>query len=116
MKITKKAIKEYHYKEYSFSQDFNKLILYNSDDDIIQFLKDVLSSGCVSGCVSGLIYYSETKKVFKKHFEDIMNFLSDDDIIVDDMINKNWLNYNTLIWIAFEEYCRCIMNEFDLEF
>lgn len=48
-----------------------------STEEQLQYLADVCQHGCISGCVSGVIYYSETMKLFKENMEEILEHLED---------------------------------------
>ena len=43
------------------------------------YLEDVTSHGCISGCVGGVIYYSETGKIFREHLDSILTAIEDYD-------------------------------------
>ena len=79
--------------------------------DDVEEIKDVYNYGCAAG-VGGFIYYSETRKFFFEHEDDIedqMDELFGDnyikDITEDDNCTVNQL-INKIVWIIVEDYCQ----------
>lgn len=56
---------------------------------------------CSTGSVSGLIYYSETKEIFKENFEEIFELVEEYKEEIGEAPNFD-MNYNNLVWFAFE--------------
>lgn len=56
---------------------------------------------CSTGAVSGLIYYSETREMFKENFEEILELVEDYKEEIGEAPNFD-MNYNNLVWFAFE--------------
>lgn len=82
-----------------------KDILENNieDYDTVEEIKHYMENEaiCQSGSVSGLIYYSETDKIFKDNFSEIFEMLEDGKQETGEMPNFE-LNANNLVWWAFE--------------
>lgn len=79
-----------------------------SDEEISNYINDVLTYGCVSGCVSSLIYYSDTKEFFTKYSDEILS-------ILDDINNATGIpfeiNANNLAWLGYEHTMSIIATE-----
>ena len=73
-----------------------------SDKEIIAYLENVTTYGCVNGTVSSLIYYSDTEAFFDRHSEEIFELI--EDMAEEGVIDKNRLELskNNLAWTAFE--------------
>ena len=68
-------------------------------------LDDVLDKGGFipsNGCIGALTYYSQTYKIFSKHFEEIFEIINNEYDIYYGEKYCGELNYNMLVWIAFE--------------
>lgn len=77
-----------------------------SDYDNLEDVKNYMENDaiCSTGAVSGLIYYSETKEIFKEHFEEILEKLEE---YQNDNGKVNFeLTYNNLVWFTFENMVR----------
>ena len=84
------------------------LAFNDSDEDITSYIDNVLTYGCVSGCVSSLTYYHQTKDLFSKHFEEILEIAEQ---IKEECDIDIELNANNLAWLAYEETVREIASE-----
>jgi hypothetical protein len=76
-------------------------------EDREQYLVDVTNHGCISGSVGGVIYYHETKAIFKEHFETILEALEDyNEEIGHDAVSPNIEDYSTFynwaVWFIVE--------------
>ena len=84
------------------------LAVNNNDEEIEDYIDNVLSYGCVSGCVSSLIYYEDTAKFFSQYYDEILEMLNELNI---------WhgisfeINPNNLAWFAYEETIKAIATE-----
>ena len=84
------------------------LAVNNNDEEIEDYIDNVLSYGCVSGCVSSLIYYEDTDKFFSQYYDEILEMLNELNI---------WngisfeINSNNLAWFAYEEIMKDIATE-----
>lgn len=102
----------------------NDLSEYETKEDKINYLKDVLNHGCVSGMVSRLIYYKDTNDFFDKNKEEIENLIYDSS----EEQGLNYLSFiaslngsdnvgsleqlkNLLSWFVYEETARKILIE-----
>lgn len=84
-------------------QEMFEILESNIEDfDTLEEVKYYMENNavCVTGAVGGLIYYSETKEIFKNHFEEILELVEE---YKEEMgeINIDF-NYNNLVWFAFE--------------
>lgn len=81
------------------------ILNYNeTDEEIINYLKDVINYGCVSGIVSSLIYYTDTEKFFDDFSNEILELL---DVKKEEYgLYEGQFNKNNLSWFAYEEICK----------
>jgi hypothetical protein len=86
-----------------------------TDEEVINFFKDLQTSGCQSGMVYSLIYYTNTHTFFDKHYDEIeeLRQASKENYGIDIVI-KNDLK-NTFAWFAFEEVAYQLANELEIE-
>lgn len=86
-----------------------------TDEDVINFLKDLQKHGCQSGMVSSLIYYSQTHAFFDTHYDEIEDLRQDykDSCGIDIQIKHDLKN--TLSWFAFEEVAYQLANDLEIE-
>ena len=73
-----------------------------NNEEIVAYLENVTTYGCVNGTVSSLIYYSDTEAFFDRHSEEIFELI--EDAAEEGIIDKNRLELskNNLAWTAFE--------------
>ena len=73
-----------------------------NNEEIIAYLENVTTHGCVNGTVSSLIYCSDTEAFFDRHAEEIFELI--EDMSEEGIIDKNRLELskNNLAWTAFE--------------
>ena len=76
---------------------------YSENDDIECHIKDILNYGCISGTVSSMIYYSDTRKFFEKHYDEILEMLEEEKNECGTIYFE--LNFNNLAWFGYE---RCV--------
>lgn len=79
--------------------------------DDIEEVKDVAKHGCEGG-VSGFIYYTETRKFFFEHEDEIEDYLSKiygDSILQTVAKDNKSINQmiNQMVWIVVQDYCVC---------
>ena len=98
-------------------------------DDYTSYLQEVCQHGCVSGIVSGLIYYTDTLAFYQKHQEEINDMLKEaisqigdsptdvfgDKWDKDDPLAMDTSNQNLLVWFAYEETARAILEDQGVE-
>ena len=97
--------------------------------DYNDYLQDVIQHGCVSGMVSGLIYYDDTRRFFVDHKEEINHLLTEilesTGLSVSELFGNKWddadplaldtQNQNLLVWFAYEETARAVLEEQGIE-
>jgi hypothetical protein len=101
-----------------------------TDEEIENYIGDILNGGCENGTVSMLIYYSDTAEFYKKHkheinkmlYEIFENYGSSDP---KDLFGGKWdeedplvldiYNQNLLAWFGFEETTREIAEKINLQ-
>ena len=86
------------------------ILSYEEEDEIREYILEVLHYGCVSGVVSSLIYYHQTKDFFQKYFEEILEIANE---VKEYGFNID-LNCNDLSWLAYEEIVRRIASELEI--
>ena len=81
------------------------------DDEILEYVAQIINYGCASGIVAGLITY--TDEFFNNHSDEILELLNDDkeEGILD--INEVEFNKNWLSWYAFERIAFDIQYELE---
>ena len=72
-----------------------------NDKEIIAYLENVTTYGCVNGTVSSLIYYSDTEAFFDRHADECLEIASNYIDMCDGRATFE-LTRNNLAWIAFE--------------
>lgn len=101
-------------REYSFKEDFIKIIVehcegYNGTpkEKLKSFFGDMQHGGCVSGMIGCFIYHSDNKEFYIKHIDDLEYYKEDlEENIGDAIENKNKLpHYTFMVWLCFEEFC-----------
>ncbi len=84
-------------------------------EEIENFITDVLNHGCISGIVGSMIYYTDTRKFYDRHYHEIEELREayDDETgipLQPEGDLKNWY-----AWYAFEETTRRIAEELEIE-
>lgn len=87
----------------------NDILEFNeSDEEISNYINNVLTYGCESGCVSSLLYYRDTKKFFNKYSDEILS-------ILDELNDTGGIPFeidaNNLAWLGYEETIKNIATE-----
>lgn len=79
-----------------------------SDEEISNYINNVLTYGCQSGCVSSLLYYSDTNKFFNNYSDEILS-------ILDDLNDAGGIPFeidaNNLAWLGYEHTMSIIATE-----
>ena len=72
------------------------------NDEILEYVAQIINYGCASGMVPALITYKDTDEFFNNHSDEILELLDNDkeEGILD--INEIEFNKNWLSWYAFE--------------
>ncbi|HDK7195005.1 TPA: hypothetical protein PTV74_003312 [Clostridium botulinum] len=114
--LTKKDLRERKFNATDLEKAIITDLLSQGDaEEITTYMKDVVNYGCQNGIVTALIYYTDTEKFFKKHFNDIFDLYNQ--YIEETGTNPNFeLNANNLAWFAYENICYNLLNEFGVEF
>jgi hypothetical protein len=63
------------------------------------YIRDVLTYGCSSGIVTSLIYYTDTKKFFIEHMDEIFNVLNES---IQEESRLLELDTNKIAWFGYE--------------
>lgn len=107
------------------------IILDNkNNDDILCYMKDLSSYGCISGMVGELIYYTDTTKFYKKYkleiqkmLQELLNncgFKSPQELFgekwdSEDIFCQEDQNQNLLAWYAMEEVNNNLLSQLEIE-
>lgn len=89
------------------------ILKQGNKQDVDDYLKDA-KHGCSSGSVTSLIYYNDTKKIFSKYFEEIMEIIVEYNTEMEYELFNDTLNYNDLTWFAYDIIISEINNKFDI--
>ena len=82
------------------------------NEELKDYMEDVMNHGCQSGVVGSLTYYYQTDEFFKKHYEEIFELYNE----VKEEMNLDFeLNANNLSWFTYETITCRIYNELELE-
>jgi hypothetical protein len=104
----------------SVESDIKRMVIYDAlehgEHGSINYLKDVVSHGCISGTVSGLVYYADTHKFFDTHYEEIMEAVDEYEESIGEKVRwegdlKNWF-----AWFGYEWFAREILDELEEEY
>ena len=114
MRITKKQLKE---MSKNTNSRLKKEVLRDmlNEDEPILYLKDLLNHGCQSGMVGKLIYYTDTKKFYLKHIDEIDELKNDLEESLGEPLKIGYPLYNWLALFGYEEMARKIADELGLE-
>ena len=77
-----------------------------SDENTINFFKDLLQYGCICGMVPSLIYYHDTEALFDIHYQDIIWLKTEWEESTGTSMQISHQVKNHLAWFAFEETAR----------
>lgn len=88
------------------------ILSQGNKQDVNKYLKNA-SHGCASGSVISLIYYNDTKRIFSKYFEEILEIITEYNTEMECQIFNDNLNYNSLTWLAYDIVISEINNYFD---
>lgn len=78
-------------------------LLQSDDEETKCYIRDILEYGCQSGIVPMMIYYQDTKRFFRDHFEEILEMAEEVEFVS--------YSYNELAWFGYEETVRGILVE-----
>lgn len=89
-------------------------ILNNDDDYVENYIKDVITYGCVNGAVPELIYYSDTHAFYDKFYDDIEILREEYEEQLGEPITIKGDLKNFFAWFAYEQTCYQIANDLNL--
>lgn len=78
-------------------------LLQGDDEETRCYIRNILKYGCQSGVVITMVYYQDTKRFFKDHFEEIFELAEELEFVS--------YSYNELAWFGYEETVRGILVE-----
>lgn len=89
-------------------------ILNVSDDneELKEYMKNVMYHGCQSGIVGDLIYTYQCNDFFKRHFEEIFDLYND---LKEELNLELQITATDLSWFSYEAIVNNIYNELELE-
>ena len=89
------------------------LSVSTDEEEVKEYMENVIDFGCASGIVSSLIYYYQTDEFFKTHFEEIFELCNE---LKEEGINLEFeLTANDFSWFAYEVLVDRLYNELGLE-
>ncbi len=80
------------------------------------FFHDLLNNGCVSGMVCTLIYYTDTRAFYDRHYDEIEELREEYEDSIGEPIKIKGDLKNFLAWFGFEETAYQLANELGLNF
>jgi len=90
-----------------------------SKEEKVNYLNDVTTHGCASGCVSGVIYYHETKEIFKDNIDEILEELEDykENTCFNPLQNLEDIStlYNWAVWFTVEHVASMMLSDLENE-
>lgn len=98
---------------YSLKTAVAKEILQH--EDITNFITDLLQHGCISGMVGSLIYYTDTRKFYDRHYHEIEELRYELEESFGEPLKPEGDLKNWYAWLAFEETTRHIAGELEIE-
>ena len=77
-----------------------------NDEDTLKYMNNIILYGGSSGAITGLTYYHEITTVFRDYFEDILEYLNDNNVEVIDLTVDNlvWICYQLIVGQFIDEY------------
>ena len=78
-------------------------------EDIKDYLENVIEHGCVSGTVTSLLYYYQTDEFFNTHVDNIFELYNE--LYWNTNLVMEELNRNNLSWLAYEAIVVKIYND-----
>lgn len=81
-----------------------KDILDRPEEEVEEYLLDVVNFGCQSGIVSSLIYYEQTKAFFATYFGEIFELIQYEEEESGCKVDIDY-SYNSFSWWAYEYIC-----------
>lgn len=88
-------------------------------EDGTGWIKDLMNGGCGSGFIGKLIYTTDARKYYDKHYEDIEEVISDFETSTGttaDAMNRNGIDHkNFRAWVGYEEMARIVSDKIGIE-
>lgn len=109
-----KAFEKSNYKDYSFVDEFNKIIKdkisgYNGKptQKLKSFLEDMQKGGCISGMIGNFVYHHDCKEFYINHIDDMEEMKEELENSLGMPIENRYKlpHYTFICWLIFEEYC-----------
>ena len=91
----------------------NDLLNFDNDEEIKDYISDVLQYGCQSGIVTSLIYTSDTKNFVKTYLNECLEIL--DNVIQEIGKPSFTIDSNSIAWLSYEETLKNLVMELDLD-
>lgn len=85
-------------------------------EDITSFITDLLQHGCISGMVGSLIYYTDTRKFYDRHYHEIEELRYELEEEFGEPLKPEGDLKNWYAWLAFEETARQLANELNIDY
>ena len=91
----------------------NDLLNFDNDEEIKDYISDVLQYGCQSGIVTSLIYTKDTRDFDKTYFDECLEIL--DNVIQEIGKPAFTIDSNSIAWLGYEETLKNLVMELDLD-
>ena len=91
----------------------NDLLNFDNDEEIKDYISDVLQYGCQSGIVTSLIYTKDTKNFVKTYLNECLEIL--DNVIQEIGKPSFTIDSNSIAWLSYEETLKNLVMELDLD-
>lgn len=91
----------------------NDILEYDTNEEIKDYISDVLQYGCQSGIVTSLIYTSDTKNFVKTYLDECLEIL--DNVIQEIGKPAFTIDSNSIAWLGYEETLKNLVMELDLD-
>ena len=88
------------------------LDISDNDEEIIDYISEILTHGCISGMVTSLITYNDTENFTRKYLNEVLGIL---DNLIQEIGNPAFvIDSNSLAWLAYEETLKQLVLDLDL--
>ena len=84
----------------------------DNDEEIIDYISEILTHGCISGMVTSLITYNDTENFTRKYLNEVLGIL--DNLIQEIGKPAFVIDSNSLAWLAYEETLKQLVLDLDL--
>lgn len=85
------------------------------EEEILVYMKDIITHGCISGMVGNLIYHDDTEKFFISYMADIFELFNEVQEELGEYPFSTPLNADTMAWFGYEETVRSFLEEMEIE-